>query len=268
MLATDKFTGKERDTETGLDYFGARYYGSNMGRFTSPDSTAYSSLKYPQAWNLYAYTLNNPLRFTDPTGNAVECKKNDSRCLADAQKSVGKEAADRVYLDKKTETAPWYRRMFGQQTITRTFIGIKGDITSFKNLGANANKLADLVTDKRVITITYDRFARASGWDSAIDLRGGGSQAFVPSQGYDPQVFIDPSEPTDQRTVDTDAEDAGIPQANSAERFGHELLGHVWAELYGNTAPGTPLHKAYVLHSENEVRKTDPSRGTKPSYHD
>ena len=75
MLATDKFTGKERDTETGLDYFGARYYGSNMGRFTSPDSTAYSSLKYPQAWNLYAYTLNNPLRFTDPTGNAVECKK-------------------------------------------------------------------------------------------------------------------------------------------------------------------------------------------------
>jgi RHS repeat-associated protein len=31
------FTGKERDTETGLDYFGARYYGSSLARFVSPD---------------------------------------------------------------------------------------------------------------------------------------------------------------------------------------------------------------------------------------
>jgi RHS repeat-associated protein len=31
------FTGKERDTESGLDYFGARYYASSMGRFSSPD---------------------------------------------------------------------------------------------------------------------------------------------------------------------------------------------------------------------------------------
>jgi len=32
-----RYTGKERDTESGLDYFGARYYGSNMGRWMSPD---------------------------------------------------------------------------------------------------------------------------------------------------------------------------------------------------------------------------------------
>jgi len=48
-----KFTGKERDQETGLDYFGARYYGSALGRFTSPDpSPAGVSVTDPQSWNL------------------------------------------------------------------------------------------------------------------------------------------------------------------------------------------------------------------------
>ncbi len=69
-------TGKERDTESGLDYFGARYYASNMGRFMSPDWSAkvepvpYSKLDNPQTLNLYAYVGNNPLSRTDPTGHA------------------------------------------------------------------------------------------------------------------------------------------------------------------------------------------------------
>jgi RHS repeat-associated protein len=66
---TRKFTGKERDAETGLDYFGARYMASAQGRFTSPDPLLNSGRPWmPQSWNRYAYTLNNPLRFTDPTG--------------------------------------------------------------------------------------------------------------------------------------------------------------------------------------------------------
>jgi RHS repeat-associated protein len=64
-----KFTGKERDTQTGLDYFGARYYASTMGRFTSPDPKARSAkLADPQSWNRYAYVDNNPLAFIDPDG--------------------------------------------------------------------------------------------------------------------------------------------------------------------------------------------------------
>jgi len=58
------FTGKERDQESGLDYFGARYYGSALGRFTSPDEPLVDQ-------NLYGYVRNNPLRFTDPDGR--EC---------------------------------------------------------------------------------------------------------------------------------------------------------------------------------------------------
>src|SRR5579859_1346639 len=67
------FTGKERDTETGLDNFGARYDSSSMGRFMSVDPAGLLAANFenPQTLNLYAYTMNNPLRYTDPTGMYV-----------------------------------------------------------------------------------------------------------------------------------------------------------------------------------------------------
>ena len=65
-----RFTGKERDTETRLDYFGARYYSAGPGRFTSADPKKFSgrTIENPQKWNKYAYTLNNPLALFDPDG--------------------------------------------------------------------------------------------------------------------------------------------------------------------------------------------------------
>lgn len=64
-----EFTGKERDSETGLDYFGARYFSGAQGRFTSPDVPLVDQrAQDPQSWNLYSYGRNNPLKYTDPTG--------------------------------------------------------------------------------------------------------------------------------------------------------------------------------------------------------
>src|SRR5438067_6027092 len=82
------FTQKERDNETGLDYFLARYYSSTQGRFTSPDEftggpdelysfaddasdnpTFYADLRNPQSLNKYQYSYNNPLRYVDPNGH-------------------------------------------------------------------------------------------------------------------------------------------------------------------------------------------------------
>lgn len=64
------FTGHERDAETGLDYFGARYYRPQVGRFTTIDPvyTWSENLTDPQRWNRYAYVTNNPLKYTDPDG--------------------------------------------------------------------------------------------------------------------------------------------------------------------------------------------------------
>lgn len=62
-----KFIGKERDAESNLDEFGARYYASNMGRFMTPDwsedpdSVPYTNCENPQTLNLYGYVQNNPL---------------------------------------------------------------------------------------------------------------------------------------------------------------------------------------------------------------
>jgi RHS repeat-associated protein len=87
-----KFTQKERDIETGLDYFLARYYSSAQGRFTSPDEfkggpeelytfaddasenpTFYADVTEPQSLNKYQYAYNNPLKYTDPTGHCPPC---------------------------------------------------------------------------------------------------------------------------------------------------------------------------------------------------
>lgn len=81
-----RFAGKERDVETGLDYFMARYLSSAQGRFTSPDEftggptelfaevaahnpTFYADLFDPQSLNKYAYCLGNPFRYLDPDGH-------------------------------------------------------------------------------------------------------------------------------------------------------------------------------------------------------
>jgi RHS repeat-associated protein len=77
-------TGKERDQESGNDYFGARYYASSMGRFMSPDPFLNSGHpNNPQTWNRYTYGLNNPLVVLDPTGlyNVVDhCADGDKAC--------------------------------------------------------------------------------------------------------------------------------------------------------------------------------------------
>lgn len=82
-------TQKERDMETGLDYFLARYYSSTQGRFTSPDEFAggpdqvgvlgsgasekqalpYAEITNPQSLNKYQYSFNNPLNYTDADGH-------------------------------------------------------------------------------------------------------------------------------------------------------------------------------------------------------
>jgi len=70
-----KFTGKKRDSETGLDYYGARYYSNGLGRFISADWSSvpvpvpYADLSNPQSLNQYAYVRNNPMSYDDPDGH-------------------------------------------------------------------------------------------------------------------------------------------------------------------------------------------------------
>lgn len=66
-----KFTGKERDEAAKLDYFNARHYTFSLGRFMSADNFG-GKLSNPQSLNFYSYTLNNPLKWVDPSGHAPD----------------------------------------------------------------------------------------------------------------------------------------------------------------------------------------------------
>ncbi|MGH9424943.1 MAG: RHS repeat-associated core domain-containing protein, partial [Terriglobia bacterium] len=105
-----RFTSKERDTESGLDYFGARYYSAAQGRFTSPDPAIASiDVSNPQSLSRYTYCLNNPLAYVDPDG-LEGLKVGTWDDLSEEQQRlfvtyVQNEYADEIYCDAVTFAA-------------------------------------------------------------------------------------------------------------------------------------------------------------------
>ncbi|MBI2420252.1 MAG: RHS repeat-associated core domain-containing protein [Ignavibacteriales bacterium] len=89
------YTGKERDTESGLNYFGARYYDSEIGRWLNVDPLAD---KYP-GWSPYNYCMNNPVNSVDPDGRKVVDSKNKEISIVrqkDGTLKFGKNATSAV----------------------------------------------------------------------------------------------------------------------------------------------------------------------------
>jgi RHS repeat-associated protein len=93
-----QFTGQEKDNETGLNYYGARYYNSDLKRFTQPDPFI-QDIYNPQSLNRYTYALNNPLKYTDPTGHVSIT--NIFNSVAKAVNSVVKAVSGAVSTVKK-----------------------------------------------------------------------------------------------------------------------------------------------------------------------
>jgi len=118
------YTGKERDIESGNDYFGARYYGSSMGRFLSPDPITVTPARVanPQQLNLYAYVANNPLRLIDPTGMIIDdaaCKQDPKHCGNDWQKVQN--LANQKYQDGSYAHRELHQVLSDLQENSRTF---------------------------------------------------------------------------------------------------------------------------------------------------
>ena len=123
---TQKFTSKERDVETGLDNFLARYYSSAQGRFTSPDLPLLDQdAADPQSWNLYSYVRNNPLKYIDPTGR--DCIYTNQ---IDSNGAVGVEAGNcssksGVFVNGSINSLTWDSR---KRTLGYTFTPSDGGI--------------------------------------------------------------------------------------------------------------------------------------------
>ncbi len=92
--STKRFTGHERDRETGLDYMLGRYYDFGRARFVTPDPILGSGTM-PQGWNRYVYVLNNPYKFVDPLGLKLKfANKADRKAFKDYKKSLKKGSED------------------------------------------------------------------------------------------------------------------------------------------------------------------------------
>ena len=136
------FTGKERDLESGLDYFGARYYASNMGRFMSPDwSSTPAAIPFadpadPQSLNQYSYVKNNPLNRTDPNGhNWFDVNGQWSWHQGDTWKDgkntytskyTGLLVASATGTDKKTGATLYSLTLYDQNKAVATGTGFSG----------------------------------------------------------------------------------------------------------------------------------------------
>ncbi len=160
-FSPSRSTAKERDTESGNDYFDARYYASSMGRFLSPDpqGNSYADFSNPQSWNMYAYVLNNPLKYTDPTGmycdysdhndpqsgfdpsqfdyhsNSGECGQNGGQWVDDAYTHGGFDDAERpdyaVSADAQASNSPQPTTDQAWQDLQTTIPGLQDNMVNW-----------------------------------------------------------------------------------------------------------------------------------------
>ncbi len=98
-----RFTSKERDNESGLDYFLARYYSSSQGRFTSADPFYIEAKRwpYPQSWNLYAYTRNNPLKYIDDDGLEIKITRPSQQVIDETVADLNKRKGAQFQIEVK-----------------------------------------------------------------------------------------------------------------------------------------------------------------------
>jgi RHS repeat-associated protein len=146
-----KFTGKERDTESNLDNFGARYNSSAIGRFMSADPVQILKQKLvdPQQWNMYSYVRDSPLRFVDPRGKWIELLGDDDdrkKELAAIQQAIGKQAGSYLYDNTVTSKDE------NGNNVTKHYVGVYsngpgGNGPSFGSINASSNKIGGIISD-------------------------------------------------------------------------------------------------------------------------
>ncbi len=219
------FTGKERDTESGLDYFGARYYASSMGRWLSPDPKIISKQRMfdPQQWNMYGYAKNNPLIAIDPDGREVKLLNEGA-------------------LQRIQSTLPASVR--SQVTAGRNGMLDQKAIAGIKSNDPNVKALQTLVASPKVVEFGTGK--SAGGYDFSYQSKEA-AQAQIKAAGGDPSVQTGPnlylglttpaSKSPDGNTqvmVSNGTGDASTaPEAELAATAAHELYGHALDEVQG-----------------------------------
>jgi len=146
-----KFTGKERDAESGLDNFDFRYYASTMGRFMKPDDPFNWNQSDPQSLNLYGYVSNNPLSRIDPDGHDCVYVDNDSGHITgwnsgDCDNSTEEKANSGYYVNG---TVDWSSMSFDQASgsVNFNYTDENGNAGVWSILGVSPISLSDQISN-------------------------------------------------------------------------------------------------------------------------
>jgi RHS repeat-associated protein len=184
-----KFTSKERDAETGLDFFGARYFSSAQGRFTSADPITVTPARVvdPQQLNLYAYARNNPLKYVDPTGMIIDTDDLNDKDKKLWQKVVdlaNKQDANGNYVNSALHSAyaalDSDSRVFKIEDNPGLGSGTAGQFTITKFNGAN--DFSEARIDLNFKTIKGINSTTTGDYDSSFQKYSGllGGNGFIP----------------------------------------------------------------------------------------
>ena len=127
-----KFTGKERDAETQLDYFGARYYSNGLGRWVSADWSAtpipvpYADFHNPQSLNLYGFVGGNPASKADVDGHCPDA------CVIEGI-SAGAATATVLVIAAAGATATYLNTPSGQRSVSTFTAAFSASVSNSVN---------------------------------------------------------------------------------------------------------------------------------------
>jgi RHS repeat-associated protein len=262
-----KFTGKERDAESGLDNFDARYYGSSLGRFmqTDPIWVKADRMLDPQRLNLYAYVRNNPLKLTDPSGMDVVLRTCSGSAtvtqgFAQVQNGLKKEDRSHVHLVEGDGKNGFKKGQYGI-TVDADYKGSAGNFATLQKLANDHSATANIDVLKPTdsfnvrMSLSYDA-KKGYGDLSTMSMTPGDKDASF--EGY---TFFPPGKNSPSPFSGDDDTDVVVNNSTDVPATIHHELRHVLLGDFGrmgnNAKHGLPEVEKQTKDAEKEAHQNE-----------
>ncbi len=261
--ARSRCTGKERDAESGLDNFGARYYGSSLGRFmqTDPIWVKADRMLDPQRLNLYSYVRNNPLTLTDPSGMDVvlrTCSGSSTmtQCFNQVQNGLKKEDRSHVHLVEGDGKNGFKKGQYGI-TVDADYKGSAGNFSTLQKLANDHSATANV----DVLKPTDSFNVRISVSYNAKSGFGNPSTSSMTANDFEGYTFFPPGKNSPQPFSADEDTDVVVNNSNDVPATIHHELRHVLLGDFGrmgnNAKHGLPEVEKQTKAAEDEAHQNE-----------